>query len=335
MWARVRTTPLLLALENITTHDQSADGIAVSGEGVSIRYAVVNQGGLRAEDVTVAVHTDDPLVEIVNQSTAYSSLNSGSRTLGGGSRGFPAIAFADQFVGTHEAEVILLTHAKGVLVNEHRLTITGVSAQQSVRRVTVEDSAGNGDGQVQASEIFSLSLSLEVERPELLGAFALSLRPVTPMVEPLAGTGLSLHPRDDEARIARSREFLAMSGAEPGQSLDFELGVRSAYASWMDTLTVEVAVGPDETAPRVLALHTRPVPQGVRVVLPESRFIEGDSVLSARALVLAYTDSSQVASVPLQWRDHRYEGVWHTQDRGTFLIQTIGLSKVVPRNHKI
>jgi len=234
--------------------------------------------------------------------------------------------------------MVLVTHANGILVNEHRLRVSGVSAQQAVRGVTVVDSCGNGDGRVQASEIFSLTLKLGIENPELLEPFAFSLRPVEPDVEQLSGTGLGLRRGEGVMWIAQSQEFLTPSGLTPGQSLGFELEVRSAYASWRDTLTVEVAPGPDKTAPRVLGLHARPAPGGVRIIVPSSRFVEGDAVASATALVYDGLDSSKVMSVPLEWRDNRYEGTWHTQALGTFLIAAeltdrsgnVGLGPVVP-----
>ena len=318
--AQVQTAPMLIDLSEIQLLDENKDSVAVAGERISLWMKLINRGGLNAADLRIRLVTDDPYVEIVHEEVAFDDLGIGRETFV--PKGdFPVLRFRDDFVGTHTAQFALHVFANWGLVDVRELSVTGVSPRQQVREVVVVDPLGNNDGMVQPGEFVRVEPILEVERPELMRVFEFFLRPLQEEVIEVSGPSIDFDLSTRPVRPRQAPEFLLPSTVEPGSRLNFEFQVWGSFGEWRDTLSVVLQAGLDRTPPRVGGIHIHPAGRGVRFILPETQILDGSEVQKVEVAIYAATDTSRLATVPLVWRDNRYEGTWEADEPDTYLLR--------------
>ncbi|MBI2502319.1 MAG: immune inhibitor A [Candidatus Latescibacteria bacterium] len=317
---QVQANPLLVQLEGISIADADQDSIAVSGEEVRLFPTLVNRGGLSARQVGMRLHTDDPQLEILQAEISFGDLRIGARTRGARQGGL-VVRFRDGFVGTRAGRLVAQIIANGIAVGQEEVQVWGVSPRQEVRQVVVLDSLGNGDGKAQVGEFIRLGLRIEVEKPELLRAFRFSLQALGEGVLRVSGSQLVWGAEGGQVRSMVSPEFLLRAGLEG--RLGFELEARSSFGVWKDTLLVEMYPGPDQTPPRVLGLQSRSAGEELLLALPETGLLDGSEIRAARAVVYSLEDTSELATVSLEWRAGRYEGRWPAPPPGTYLVRAV------------
>ena len=122
-------------------------------------------------------------------------------------------------------------------------------------------------------------------------------------------------------RPRQAPEFLIPSTVEPGSRLDFEFRVWGPFGEWRDTLSVVLQAGLDRTPPRVGGIHIHPVGGDVRFILPETQIWDGSEVRKVEVAIYVATDTSRLVTVPLIWRDNRYEGTWEADEPDTYLLR--------------
>ena len=203
--------------------------------------------------------------------------------------------------------------------------LEGVAARQTVAEVVVIDTVGNGDGLVQAGEIFRLGLVLDLDASALLQSLDFYLRSLAPDVVRLSGGHLSFRRANRyDQRSADSPEFLVAGAIAAGEALDFELTVQSGFAQWRDTLQVAVAAGSDRTAPRVLGVKARSQPQGLQVWLPDELVLEGGGVERARVHIFTADGAERLAELELAPGNGEWRGIWPGAWPGTeYLLQAV------------
>lgn len=324
--ARVQTRPLIVEMTEVAVIGEDSDQIAVAGEVLRLSFKLVNRGGLAARNTRTRMQTDDPWVEIVQAEAVFGDLAVDRTSPANPQGGFPALRFLPGFAGRHTAVIRIEVFADSALVEEQEVAVSALSPRTSIQAVEVLDGLGNGDGMVQGGEFIRLGLELEAPQPEWLEAFALSLRPLSPGVLRADTVGVVLQFLGaGQAQSQRSPEFLVPAGLPPGTWLDFELAVTGAFGAWSDTLSVQVQPGPDQTPPRVTEVLSRPVEQGLRLVLPVGHVLEGGQVESAQVVVYSPEDTVQLATVPLELEPQGewYEGVWAAPEPGDYLVVAV------------
>jgi M6 family metalloprotease-like protein len=324
MVAQVQVAPLVVEIRNLALVDEDRDKLVLAGEQLRLHFNLANSGGLPARQVQVRLSSGDPWVVIERAQSRFGDLEPGQSSFGAPLDGFPTLSMVDGFIGTHRAQVVLEVYADSTLVNQQEFELVGISPRQQVNRVVVVDSLGNGDGLAQGGEFVSIEVELaQVDQPAPLRLFDFLLRSLHEGARPLSGPRLSYGAEQVPARSQRGPEFLLGADLEPETRLPFEFEVRGAFGSFCDTLTIEVAPGPDTTPPRVLGIQTRLVAGGVNIWLPSSQVLEGGQVRQARARIYTLADTSAIAEVPLEARDKGYEGTWSGAGPGTYLAEAV------------
>ncbi|MFA6107141.1 MAG: FlgD immunoglobulin-like domain containing protein [Candidatus Latescibacterota bacterium] len=323
---RVQTRPLILDLTEVAAMGEDGDQIAVAGELLRLSFKLANRGGLAARNTRARIHTDDPLVEIVQAEAVFGDLAVDRTSPANPQGGFPALRFLPGFAGRHTATVSIEVFADSALVEEQEVAVSALSPRTVVQAVEVLDDQGNGDGMIQGGEFIRLGLELEAPQSEWVEAFKLSLRPLSAGVTRVAAADVPLeYSGEGRARSQRSPEFLVPTDLPPGSWLNFELAVTGAFGTWSDTLALQVQPGPDQTPPRLTEVLSRPAEQGLRLVLPASHVLEGGRVESVQVVVYSPEDTVQLATVPLELerQGEWYEGVWATPEPGEYLVAVV------------
>ena len=321
--ARLTLPRVVIDVEEIQVLDASGDGFLVAGEEAEVHFSLVNKGGLRATHVRAVLQGDAAAVEIVQAEARFKDLDLGSTTLGGtdGSGGFPRFRVGDDFDGVQTATLFVDIYANGGLVWTQAISVTAVSLRQSVRSFAVIDTLGNGDGEAQAGEFIRLALTLEAPPVAALRALEFSLRALDERAIPVGGAGVSLDTTAVSlARSAHSPEFLLSGALASGTELGFEFRVDWGSKTWRDTLELVVGEGGDRTPPRLPPLQAQSGRDGLSLILPGERVLDGSAVIAAEAFVYSLEDTALVAEVPMVLRDGRFIGVWRAAPPGPYLL---------------
>ena len=282
----VETAPRAAEVTQVQVSDEDGNGLLFSGEEVAITPSVTNSGGLELRGLTVRLCSDDPHLEILTDQVRLGALRIGEEASAAIDGRRLSFRFTGGFVGMRESRLFLDLSADGEEVGVHELSVTGYSPRQLVQSITVIDSAGNGDGLVQAGEFIRLNLELEAPDATLdslelwrlrmaLRALDFSLRPASKDAALIGSTRLAVDADAHRVWSATTPEFLLSADLEPGSGVPFQFRVASLHSEWADTLTMGVSEGGDGTPPRVLGLWTRPAGDGVALSLPGSHVLEG------------------------------------------------------------
>ena len=320
---QVEIAPMILSARDVRLVDESGDGIVMAGEPVTVRFSLRNDGGIPAKGIKVVVSSRDPLVEIIRGETPVIDLEIGQgAVIRPADSSAPVVRLRDAFAGTHTASVSLEIYLGEELVEIEEVMLTGVSPGLSIREVGIVDSVSNGDGRAQIGEIIRLDLGLDVQAPDALTALTFDLRSLHPDVVALGSVRGRVEVSATAARILSS-EFIIQSGAEAGDMLGFELAIDTGgVATRKDTVYVEVAEGRDETAPRVARLIIKRAGDGLLLSLYRTDIVEGSEIRSVAAVVYAYRDTTELASIPLRWTESRFEGIWSDIPDGPYLFRS-------------
>ncbi len=316
---KTQVNPLLLDIEGPVVGREEHEGVVMAGEKFALKVMLTNQGGVPAQQVRVFLHSDDPLIEILKPEAQFKDLQPGQQTFGADAAGGLQARFREDFVGTHTAQLSLELYANGQLMGRREVPAIGMSVQQTVQRLAVLDTLGNGDGLLQRGEIVSLELDLGEAPPALVERCRFSLRSLHGLVQ-LQGGGVQFEQRDLRTLSRVTPECLVPALIEPGTPVDFEFEVRSEFSAWKDTLTLQVHAGPDPTPPRVLELQTRFGPEGLYLSLPKTRIIEGSAVRAAQAIIYRSSDTTQVATFSLHEGEQDFAGLWSVPPPGNYLL---------------
>ena len=319
--AEVRSQPSRMEIKALSLADADGDRVVVLGEEVQLALELEHEGSFAARDVQLQLRTTDPLVEIVQPQLSLGDVAVGElkifREL---RRKALEFRFARAFVGVHTATLFLDTFIDGQQTGQHEFAVSGVSPQQVLGQVRILDHLGNGDGQAQTGEFIRLELTLEVGDVEALRPFKFSLRPLRNDVIRVGGSRVSFALQGAQVRSQQSPEFLLPSLA-PGTQLDFEFEIFSTYGNWQDTLSIKLEAGADQTPPRVGALQSETVGQGLRFVLPALQILEGSGVRAVRVVVYNLEDTSRVTTIPLIRQEEGFTGLWTGAASGAYLVE--------------
>jgi len=139
-WALVHTSPSQLEITSVIINDSNGDHLLVFGEESTIRFRLINKGGLTARDVRIRLSTDDPLIDILQADAELGDLEVGHLTdTPLGSTGFPRLRLAGEFSGRRDIPLTLGVYADGQLVEERPITITAISSFSLSGRITDEE----------------------------------------------------------------------------------------------------------------------------------------------------------------------------------------------------
>lgn len=313
--------------------DEDRDGILVAGETAELVFDLLTPGS--SGSLRTVLAAADSLVEFIQTEAIYELDPISQLDLQGLTRYRLATAanqlrLRDNFAGSSRTIVRVDVQqrfgAGWVLLWSEEVELAVVAARQRVVATAVVDSLGNGDGQVQAGEIFQLQFLLDLAAPELLQSVNFRLRSLDANVERLSGGPLSFRrPNRYDQRSVAGPEFLVSDQVAPGSQLDFELEARSGFALWRDTLQVEVALGPDRTSPRVLGVKARSHDDGLRVWLPDELVFDGGVIGAARVRVFsAASAASMLAEIPLAVIGGEFAGIWPAAWPGAeYLLETV------------
>ena len=332
MVADITISPVV-RVSQVQVLDGNRDGILVAGETADLEFDLLTPGNSGA--LRTVISGPDSLVELIRAEAIYqidpiSQLDRQGPTryrLAGEAN---QLSLRENFAGNSEASVRVDVQEQfgdgWVLLWSEEVELQAVAARQEVAAVAIIDSMGNGDGQVQAGEIFHLELLLDLVVPEVLQALDFRLRSLDARVERLGGGQLSFRrPNRYDQRSAVGPEFLAGAQIATGSTLDFELEVDSGFALWRDTLQVQVAPGVDRTPPRVLGVKARSREDGLAVWLPGELVLDGGGIGAARVRVFtAEGGTGPVAEITLLDVDGEFAGLWPDAWPGTeYLLQTV------------
>ena len=319
---KTQINPLLLDIEGLELGREENDGVVVAGEEFTLKFTLVNQGGIPAERVRTVLHSDDSLIEILHPETPFRDLKPGQKSFGASAGGFPQARFREDFIGAHTAWLSLDFYANDQLLGTHEISVVGISPRQAVHHLAAVDTLGNRDGLVQPGEIFSLALDLGETPAALIDRCRFSLRSLRGLVQ-MGGREVRFERQNGRTVSRLTPEFLVAAQVEPGTQLDFEFEVRSEFSTWKDTLILEVQAGADRTAPRVLDLLARFGPEGLYLSLPNNRIIDGSALRAAQAVIMTASDTTQVATIPLQPREQGFGGMWPNPPPGNYLVRAL------------
>lgn len=299
--------PEVVSFERINAEGVS-DGLVVAGQQVELSFTLSGRRGRIPPVLTVRLTGDDAPVTIRSAAVDVRPLLAGNRR----------VYFSDHPLSfrVHETiegivplslslEVFDQSAPVEALVWRHALDFTAVGARQRWSQVVVHDStSGNGDGQLQAGELAQISVVFDGELDiDILQRLDLSLSPMSHLVRAFRSSRLRW--LGDTPR-ARSSAWLVAGAAPPGASLPVQLEVRAGEASWLDTLSINIAAGPDPTPPQVGAPVIQQDRNGTRVLLPSSRLIEGTAIHTIWASLLD-AEGAEQARLPLTLQAGRYE----------------------------
>ena len=318
--ARVRANPLTITLNEVGFIDENSDKVFMADEKVTVRFTLVNTGGLDATDVQVRLAGDDPNVALTRTESVFDRLRIGQQTIGGGS-GFPTLHFQSTFTGTHAATLDLQLFANGLLLDTYEIALSGVSPRQRIRRATLQDS--QGDGLAHPGEFIRFELELEATEPTLLSFVEFDLRSLSDELIPIGGADVLFDFATTPAKTQTSPEFLIPNHLSADQPLYFEFVSRTSFSTWRDTLSVQLQAGSDQTPPRVLGLTYRNGTDGLRLILPPNLVLDASPLQQATAVVYSPEDTTALATIPLVWQDTHFEGSWTGAPPGTYLARAL------------
>ncbi len=323
----------VVRINKVRVLDESRDDILVVGETAELIFDLATPANSRV--LRTVISGPDSLVELVRSEAIY-TIDLISQLDSEGPVRYRLRDHANQlrlrqnFVGSNSISVRIDVQEQfgegWVLLWSEEVELEAIAARQQIAAVTVIDSMGNGDGQVQAGEIFHLELLLDLAAPALLQGLDFRLRPLDADVERLGGDQLSFRrPNRYDQRSVTNPEFLIGSGLGPGAVLNFELEVRSDFTLWRDTLQVEVAPGVDRTPPRVLGVKARSREDGLWFWLPSELVLDGGGVGSAHVRVFTADGRAEaIAEIPLIEIEGELAGIWPAAWPGTeYLLQTV------------
>ena len=332
MVADIAISPVV-RVSQVQVLDENRDGILVVGETAELIFDLVTPGN--SGTLRTVISGPDSLVELVRAEAIYtidpiSQLDSDGPTRYRLTGTANQLRLREKFAGSNRTSVRVEVQEQfgegWVLLWGEEVELEAVAARQQVAAVTVIDSMGNGDGQVQAGEIFHLQLLLDLVAPALLQGLDFRLRPLDADVERLGGGQLSFRrPNRYDQRSVAGPEFLAGGELLPGAVLNFELEVSSDFTLWRDTLQVEVASGIDRTPPRVIGVKARSREDGLWFWLPGELVLEGGGVSSAHVRVFAADGWAEaIVEIPLVDIEGEFAGNWPDAWPGTdYLLQTV------------
>ncbi len=332
MVADIAISPVV-RVSQVQVLDENRDGILVVGETAELIFDLVTPGN--SGTLRTVISGPDSLVELVRAEAIYtidpiSQLDSDGPVRYRLTDTANQLRLREKFAGSNRTSVRVEVQEQfgegWVLLWGEEVELEAVAARQQVAAVTVIDSMGNGDGQVQAGEIFHLQLLLDLVAPALLQGLSFRLRPLDADVERLGGGQLSFRrPNRYDQRSVAGPEFLAGGELVAGAVLNFELEVSSDFTLWRDTLQVEVASGIDRTPPRVLGVKARSREDGLWFWLPGELVLEGGGVGSAHVRVFAADGGAEaIVEIPLVDIEGEFVGIWPDAWPGTdYLLQTV------------
>ncbi len=332
MVADITVSPVVIVSE-VQVLDENRDGILVVGETAELIFDLATPGD--SGTLRTVISGPDSLVELVRSEAIY-TIDPISRVESDGATRYRLTEAANQlrllekFAGSNRTSVRIEVQEQfgegWIVLWSEEVELQAVATRQQVAAVTVIDSMGNGDGQVQAGEIFHLELLLDLVSPALLQGLDFRLRSLTAGVERLGGGKLSFRrPNRYDQRSVAGPEFLGSGALESGAVLNFELEVSSDFTIWRDTLQVEVAPGIDRTPPRVIGVKARSREDGLWFWLPGELVLEGGEVGLAHVRVFtAYGGAEAIAEIPLVDMEGEFAGIWPAAWPGTdYLLQTV------------
>ena len=116
----------------------------LSGARVPLAFSVANRGGMRATGLTARLHTDDPMLEILDAVIELRDLEVDRESLGVqvSEQGFPHVRFRREFEGSHTTEVAMEIYAHGILVYSGVVPLTAVPGYLLSGHVRSEEGEG-------------------------------------------------------------------------------------------------------------------------------------------------------------------------------------------------
>jgi len=234
---RVELPPLLAVAREVRVVDFNRDGLGSPGEEVEVRFSLANPVARLLRDVKVVLVDGNGLVEVLQGEWNLAELRP-EESVDGALR----FRLASDFQGMRQVPLRLDIFVAGEQVGENEFAILSV-ARQVVESLSVVDSLGNGDGDIQAGEYFRIEVELEEMDAERLDYFRYSLRALDEEVTRFGGEQLVGKTTGGTIRWVRMPEFLVASDVVPGTVLRFEWEESGSSISWRDTLRLTVAEG--------------------------------------------------------------------------------------------
>ena len=264
MVADITISPVVRVSE-VRVLDENRDGIWVAGETAELFFELTTlnpSGALRTILTEIDSLAGSTRAEATYEIDPISHLDDDGLTGYRLATAANQMILRDNFAGSGRTRVrVEIQEPFGeewIQLWSEEVELEGVAARQTVAEVVVIDKVGNGDGLVQAGEIFRLGLVLDLDESALLQSLDFYLRSLAPDVVRLSGGHLSFRRANRyDQRSVDSPEFLVAGAIAAGEALDFELTVQSGFAQWRDTLQVAVAQ-PVVTAPRREYSASRP-----------------------------------------------------------------------------
>ncbi len=315
--ALVSLNPARLSVVQFALLDSTDDGVVEPGESAQLRFGLVNRGGIVARDVRVVFDTGEALrvePEVLQYLDVDVTGYQGAPTR-------PSLTLTGPLVGARTIPLTMRMLTDGEEVGRDTFRIEVATPRQRVVGVTVIDSAGNGDGVAQKGEIVQVSARLEVSSAAAMRALRFSMAKLDSDVVCLSTDRVTFVQESDSTVIAAVMpEFLLPSDLPSGRRLEFELQATGTFESWLDTLTVEVGEGLDETAPRVTSLRVQTTGDGLLIRVEGRWILESSDVHEVWAIIRSLDGSADLAVLPLAREDTWYEGVW-TGEPGAYQVR--------------
>lgn len=321
--AEVRVDHPLIQVGEIQVIDASEDDLLVAGEEGYVRFWLTNKGGLPAREVQAILSTDDPLIEILQDTVYPQDLDIDEGIMEPPAEGADALRFrfVTDFAGVHTATLWIDVFTGEGWAGRGAFTLTAAGCRQEVREVAVVDALGNEDGILQAGEFFHLSLALAEDNPEMLGTLRFYLQALDPRIRKVSDLSVLFGAAEDGwVRSSVSPEFLLQTGVEGGTELSFELEVGNGFGTWKDTVYVIVGAGEDRTPPRITQVQAQIRGEDLVISLADSWILDGSDIRAVRAFVHAAEDTSQLAAFSLERKEDGFEGLWEKPPPGVYWL---------------
>ncbi|MBI2503202.1 MAG: hypothetical protein HYW07_08200, partial [Candidatus Latescibacteria bacterium] len=129
---------------------------------------------------------------------------------------------------------------------------------------------------------------------------------------------MTFDPQSGQA--ARAPEFLLPSSLTPGTLLPFEFEATDGRSTWVDTLSIEVGEGSDQTPPRVSVPVVTFQEDLLHVSLPSRRVLDGSGLNAGRALVFGGADTALLATISLTLARGWFAGTWPRPEPGVYWV---------------
>ena len=354
--ARIRTEALVLS--DVRLVDEDGDGVIIGDERAALGFDLAISSEL-SQQLFVTLTSEDSLIRIENSDLRQASIRrNGDEHLVGGImfqptssysvalpvkdsgydryyngvtgrqvNGLPTLSWDDEFEGVHQLPVSLDVYwldggEKWELAWVEKFTVSiPIVTRPQITDLTIADDDGNGRAKV--GEVIQLSLELH-SVPELLQGLKGRIRSLNPGVVALGSGRLDLDGNDDPSfRLTRSPEFMLTSDVTYLERLQFEVTLENERTIWTDTLSVVLEEGTDTTPPRVLPVLSSSVADGLSLVMPFDRVIDGSELAVAKVGILDPADTSTVMQLPMKRYDNRYEVLWKGAKPGSYLLRGI------------